>query len=145
MKQNFNPEIWLVERRQFNPAQWLSTPAKQNPTPARLKNTAANNNHGTPQTKQQQIEVLLERIENANVDITGKYKTWVSIGFALADEFNEMGRDYFHRLSFFHSGYKPDECNKQFDECLKGSSSPTTATVKTIFYLAMKAGVNVKI
>lgn len=61
------------------------------------------------------------------------------MGFALSDEFGEDGRDYFHRLSSFYPGYSYEEANAQYNRCL--TSKGHGITIKTLFYLAQKAGV----
>ena len=45
------------------------------------------------------FEVVVERIEDAQVDIAPDYNQWLSLGFALSDYLGEDGREYFHRLS----------------------------------------------
>ncbi|MBV5330848.1 PriCT-2 domain-containing protein, partial [bacterium] len=65
------------------------------------------------------IDSLIQQIESSQTDITSTYETWLRILFALADHFGESGRDYAHRISKFHPGYKPSECDKQFSHCLR--------------------------
>lgn len=45
------------------------------------------------------VETLIARIEETGTDINERYKHWFRVGCALASEFGEEGRDYFHRLS----------------------------------------------
>jgi len=143
MKQNFIPEIWLVERREFNPDQWLTIPAnKKTITVSQKKSFNATCKKVTITTRHE-IEVITRRIEANGIDLTANYDDWLNVGFALADEFGESGRDFFHRLSLLNSGYKSDECNIQFDKCLK--SNKKGITIKTLFYLAKEAGVNLRV
>jgi hypothetical protein len=135
MKLNFEPEIWMVNRNGFNPDEWLMKPktAKQKPTVSRDK---------TKTGTEHDIEVVTRRIEAHQLDLTMNYQDWLNIGFALSDEFGESGRGYFHRLSRFHPDYNHDECNRQFDKCLKGRRSGVS--IKTFFYLAQSAGINIR-
>jgi hypothetical protein len=72
-----------------------------------------NTNVNTP------LEMLIAKIEATKIDITEPYNDWFKIGGALANVFGENGRDNFHRISQFHHGYDYDECNIQYDKCLK--------------------------
>lgn len=69
------------------------------------------------------VESCLQQIESGRIDITDTYDDWLKIGFALADEFGENGRSYFHRVSGFNSSYAPAEADKQFTNCLKGTGN----------------------
>jgi hypothetical protein len=132
----FNPEIWLVKREPFNPAQWLYKPAikKQPGQFSRQKTTTC---------IQQEVEIVVRRIEAHQIDLTMGYEDWLKQGFALASEFGEMGRDYFQRISRFNGGYDMAKCNRQFDKCLNGRKSGIT--IKTFFAAAYNAGVNVRV
>ena len=132
----FNPEIWLVERKPFNPGQWLKKPAikKQRNQFSRQKTTTG---------IQHEVEIVVCRIEAYQIDLTLNYEDWLKQGFAFASEFGEMGRGYFHRVSRFNAGYDFAKCNKQFDKCLKAGKSGIS--IKTFFAAAHDAGVNVKV
>ena len=86
--------------------------------------------------------MIFSRLEAAQIDITANYSDWRDIGFALAAEFGEAGRDYYHRISRFYSGYSLTDCNKQYDSCLKAKGHGVT--LKTFFHLAKQAGINIK-
>ena len=134
MKLNFNPEIWLVERKPFNPEQWLNIPArvkpKVQPTPTRFENDI-----------HYEVEIVIERIEAQQIDLTCNYGDWIKMGFAFASEFGEVGRNYFQRISRFHPGYNNTSCDRQFDNCLKGNK--TGVSIKSFFSAARDAGINV--
>lgn len=89
-----------------------------------------------------EVEIVTRRIEGAALDITCAYSDWLSLGFALARGLGEEGRDYFHRLSRFYSGYKPAEADRQYDACLR--SQRQGITVNTFFHLASRAGVDIR-
>jgi len=89
----------------------------------------------------QEVENVLKQIEEKKTDITAAYNDWVRIGFAFADKFGESGRSLFHRVSRFYPGYLPDDCDNQFNNCLK--SNGHGVTLKTFFYLAKNAGLEI--
>ncbi len=88
------------------------------------------------------VEQLVQAVEAARVDLTSNYDDWLRCGFALANEFNEAGRTFFHRLSSFYSGYNPTECDRKYDDCLR-DPSPQVG-IGTLFYRAEQAGVRWK-
>lgn len=136
MKQIFNPEIWLSERKPFNPEQWLTSPSAKKSGKPPIK-------YYTGLSKFEEVDIVLRRIEFYSRDITGTYEDWIKLGFAFASEFGEAGRNYFHRISHFYSGYNWAECNRQFNNCLKGKKTGTT--IKTFYAFARDAGINIKV
>jgi len=89
------------------------------------------------------IEQITQRIESNQTDLTSDYADWRDLGFALADKLGESGRDYFHRISRFNADYSSDECNTQYDNCLKAKGHGIT--IKTLFHFAKNAGINISI
>lgn len=87
------------------------------------------------------VENIISQIEERKLDITSDYNHWISIGFALIDQFGDSGRDYFHRISQFHPEYEIEKCNKQFNYCLKSNRSGIT--IKTFFFLAGENGIRI--
>jgi hypothetical protein len=81
------------------------------------------------------VEKLIAKIDT---DITGGYKKWSQLGFALEDEFGESGRDYFHDISQYHPEYNRRECDWRYDSCLKSNGAGTT--IGTFFYECKKHG-----
>lgn len=85
------------------------------------------------------IELLIHELESRAIDITAHYNDWCAIGFALASELGEPGREYFHKISQYYPGYSRRDCNNQYDKCL--GSKGHGVTISTLFYLAKKHGV----
>ena len=85
------------------------------------------------------VEALISQLQAAHADITSGYNEWLKVGFAIAAEFGESGRRYFHDISALYSGYDQAECDKKYDECLKTDKGRTG--ISTIFYLAEQQGV----
>jgi len=72
------------------------------------------------------VEQLIGKIRHSKTDITEGYDNWLKIGFALAEEFGESGRNYFHAVSQYHSEYDSAECDKQFTNCMKANGRGIT-------------------
>jgi len=81
------------------------------------------------------VEKLIAKIDK---DLTGGYKKWSQLGFAIEDEFGESGRDYFHDISQYHPEYNRRECDRRYESCLKSNGSGTT--IGTFFYECKKHG-----
>lgn len=126
----------MVDRRVFKPSQWLNNlNVKKQATPVSRQKLKC--------TIQQEVEIVLRRIEAYNLDLTMNYEDWLKLGFALANEFGEMGRGYFHRASRFHISYNHQDCDRQFDKCLKGQKGGIR--INSFFWMAKEAGVDIKI
>ncbi|MFA6924418.1 MAG: BT4734/BF3469 family protein [Bacteroidales bacterium] len=87
------------------------------------------------------VEKIINQIEKQKIDITGSYDNWLKIGFAIANGFDENGRNYFHRISKYSKKYDECKCNKQFDECLKQRKQGIT--IKSFFKIAKESGINI--
>lgn len=85
------------------------------------------------------VEALISQLRQSHTDITAGYNDWLKVGFALAKEFGESGRSYFHAVSSLNPDYKATECDSKYDECLKSDSGKTG--IGTLFYLAEQLGV----
>lgn len=84
------------------------------------------------------LDGTIDRIIKERIDITDSYINWFAIGCALANEYGEIGRTHFHRLSQLNSAYKPSECDRQFDKCLKHKSGYTKGS---LFWIAKNHGI----
>ena len=85
------------------------------------------------------VEKYINAISAKGIDITDGYKKWLQVGFALATEFGETGRQYFHEVSRNYSGYKPDAADMQYTRCLNGRGQGIT--IGTFFHLCTAHGV----
>ena len=74
------------------------------------------------------VELLVSEIERRGIDITKGYSAWYAIGSSLANHLGETGRSYFHRVSRFNEAYVPEDCDRQYDACLRYSSRYTIRT-----------------
>lgn len=132
-KKKFNPEDW----KDPGPAASSAPKTEQAKQPARP--AAANPSYSA--TLDDQIERLTARIEETGTDITAGYDHWRDLGFALTDALGENGRSYYHRLSRFYPGYSEQECDAQYDKCMRARGHGIT--IRTLFHLANENGVSV--
>ena len=86
------------------------------------------------------VENVILQLETNHIDITASYDHWVNIAFALADEFGEGGRSFFHRVSLFYPRYSPDEADKQYDNCLRTHSG--AVGIGTFFHYCQEVGIH---
>lgn len=122
-------------KHKFNVQDWLQTPEQSNKKEPIVRATQTNFTND----KYSEVVQLIEQIELNRADLTSSYEEWRNIGFALADEFGENGRELYHRMSQFHAEYAHPDCDKQFDNCMKANGSGVN--ISTLFYLAKNAGI----
>ena len=87
----------------------------------------------------EQVQRVINAINQKGIDITGDYYQWRDIGAAIAKEFGEQGRSYFHEVSRFYPGYTQKETDRQYDACTKMRSF----NIGTFFHIAKKYGVDI--
>ena len=113
----------------FNPTEWaVASPLTPLATPS-----DGNGNHS-------RVESLVNAVENSSIDITGSYSEWLSIAFALADEFGPDGEDYFIRLSRFNSEFNEQNARKQYRKCLAHQGNGIT--IASLFFIAKSYGIS---
>ena len=89
------------------------------------------------------VEAIISQIKERQIDMTQAYKSeWFGLAAALANEFGEGGRGYFHTLSMFHSGYNVRDTDKMFDGVLKRRYEKWS--IGTLFALAKNYGITLK-
>jgi hypothetical protein len=74
------------------------------------------------------VEKYLNIIQEKEIDITGDYQTWFSLGCAFVNEFGENGREYFHVLSRVSSKYEYEKTEKDYRYWLKKKHTFSIAT-----------------
>ena len=121
-----------MSKKIFNPTDWQ--PTIQNTTQhVEPSHVAANDD----------LELIVNRIESASIDIAPNYADWRDLGFALADALGESGRNYYHRLSRFYPSYSQSETDKQYSACL--ASHGHGVTIKTLYHLTKSVGISISI
>lgn len=132
-------------KKKFDPQEWINKTV-ENEQSANNSLEQAFNNANSSNTANAEIndntELVVSRIEQAQKDLTANYSDWLSLGFAFANEYGEGGRNYFHRISRFYPNYSLSECDKQYDHCLKAKGHGIT--IKTFFHLAKQGGIEVR-
>jgi len=92
---------------------------------------------------QDEFERIIGEMANASVSCVDDYRDWRDIGFGLADQFGEGGRQYYHILSSASSKYQPEMCDRQYTHCLRGNGKDgSKITIATIYWYAKQAGIN---
>ncbi len=125
----------MTNKKKFDINHWLNKSTDALPCVSQKNQQQPINN-----TQDNDVEVIIKRLEGAHTDITVNYADWRDIGFAFSDEFGESGRDYFHRVSRFYPEYSHSICDKQYNSCLKAKGHGVT--IKTFFHLAQQAGIS---
>lgn len=118
----------------FNHSAKLYT--KLNAAPKLLKRTYPRSIQSDTRTK---VETVISRIKNNKIDITHCYEEWFKLAVALANEFGESGRGYFHAISQFNGKYNFQTTDRMFDGCLKGNYSQIT--IASFFKIASDYGI----
>lgn len=94
-----------------------------------------NNNY----TDIEHLELVAQRLAEAGRDITADYADWISVTFACAS-LGEQAREAYHTICSLYSGYKREECDEKFTNCLKASNG--SVTLGTLMKLAHDAGID---
>lgn len=106
-----------------------------------IKESKAEKKFNTQIYHDTEIDNLIKHICDNKILIgNDSYSDWLRIGFALADEFGESGRAYYHSLSQVSSKYDEEQCNKKYDNCLNTASG--NVGIGTLFFFAKQAGVD---
>ncbi|MEN6355441.1 MAG: DUF3987 domain-containing protein [Bacteroidales bacterium] len=133
-----------MSKKTFDPAKWQPTePNKIESQKSHNSAALSPSQNGEGSGVRSDLELIVERIEAASVDIAPNYADWRDLGFALADALGESGRNYYHRLSRFYPSYSQSETDKQYSACL--ASHGHGVTIKTLYHLTKSAGVSVSI
>lgn len=87
------------------------------------------------------VEICLDQIDEQKIDLTGDYNTWIRIGFAFVNQFGELGREKFHRVSQYYKGYDFDDCDQKYSDLLNSSAGGRRITIATFFGKVKAAGI----
>ena len=99
-------------------------------------------------SKADQIRTVANRIVEMNIDITEGYDNWRNIAFGISLELGEEGRSIFHDISRFYAGYKYEECDRLYSNCIKrlhDENNHSGVTIGSFFSYAKKAGIDIKV
>lgn len=86
------------------------------------------------------FEAIVAQLADKN--ICEEYADWRRVGYGLADEFKETGRQYYHTLSAQSSKYEEDVCDKMYSNILKYiGAGKEKATIATVYWYAKMHGI----
>ena len=106
-----------------------------------LKQPKAEARRYYPHTKSD-IDHILTQIGSRGIDLVDSYYDWIQIGFALAGEYGETGRHYFHHISMQGTKYDAIKCDAKYNECLKAGKG--RVRINTFFYKCKEAGIEIQ-
>ena len=91
------------------------------------------------------INLVANRVKEAGVDITGDYKQWLNICFAISHELGEGGRDLFRQISQFSDKYDYKKCEELYNDCMKRLQRGDKGgiTIGTFFKYVKDAGIDI--
>ncbi|MCQ2095446.1 MAG: PriCT-2 domain-containing protein [Bacteroidaceae bacterium] len=92
-----------------------------------------------PLTSYEKVTYLVSRLSAGSIDITADYDSWMRVGMALATEFGEGGRAFFHEVSRLNPSYKPDDCDLKYDNLLRTGRG--SVTIATFYRMAKEKGI----
>ena len=87
------------------------------------------------------FDYCINEIKSKQIDICPGYSEWFAVGCALANEYGETGRNYFHIISNQYLGKHSINPDKQYNDCLKHSYSYDIAT---FFYYCDQCNITYK-
>ena len=90
-----------------------------------------------------EFDELMTKIISSGRNLADDYDTYLKIGFALADEFGESGRQYFHAISSVSNKYDAKQCDRQYTHCLSAGGSKKIK-IGTLYYFCKLNGIELK-
>jgi len=90
-----------------------------------------------------EFDEVVNKMVSQGVSCVEDYRDWLAIGFGLADQFGEAGRQYFHLLSSCSHKYEQSMCDRQYTHCLRHHGNTGKITIATIYWFAKQAGINI--
>src|SRR5690554_2979275 len=95
-----------------------------------------------PITIEGNLDRIISEMVDRGVNCTEDYRDWIKVGFALASELGESGRDHFHSLSSISGKYDKKICDKKYDNLLKtDGNNGRKASIATVYWFAKGAGI----
>ena len=85
------------------------------------------------------LELVARRIAESGTDLTSDYKSWMDVTFACAS-LGEAARESYHLICSQYAGYKREECDEKFSNCLK--SGRGLVSLGTLMKMASDNGID---
>ena len=87
-----------------------------------------------------EVAGMVQECVNLGHNLAPDYDSYLKLGFALANGFDEKGREYFHALCSVSEKYDSRHADKQYSICLKGNKSGITAG--TFYWMLKQVGIH---
>jgi len=88
------------------------------------------------------LSYIISQVHSKRLDIAPDYVTYRNIGFALAHEYGERGRDIFHQLVCYSPKYVFKQAEDQYNNCL--SSKGSGITLGTLMHYCKQNNIEVR-
>ena len=85
------------------------------------------------------LALVARRIAESGADLTSDYKSWMDVTFACAS-LGEQARESYHLICSQYAGYKREECDEKFSNCLK--SGRGVVSLGTLMKMASDCGID---
>jgi predicted P-loop ATPase len=107
-----------------------------------LKKVEKQVNYNTPVFVKSDFDEMVNKA--APMNLFHDYSDYIRLAFALAHEFGESGRDYFHALCSSSTKYQREESDKHYDKVLqREDASKKPVTINTIYKIFKDAGISI--
>lgn len=90
------------------------------------------------------VERYVNVILNRGIDIAPDYEVYRNIGFAVAHEFGESGKELFHTVCRLSNKYNFDDTEKHYSNFLKSKGQSRIIKINTFFHYCKQAGITVE-
>lgn len=88
---------------------------------------------------QDKVGEMVRDCVSRGVNIAESYHEYLTLGFAIAAGFGESGRPYFHALAGVSTKYNSEQCERQYNFCLRNPNGGIT--VGSFYFLLKQAGI----
>lgn len=88
---------------------------------------------------QDKVGEIVKDCVSRGINISESYHEYLTLGFAIAAGFGESGRSYFHALAGVSNKYNSEQCDRQYNFCLKNPNGGIT--VGSFYFLLKQAGI----
>lgn len=126
---SYDPDLYLNERSK----KWTKyIPKKEKPTASPTVNAYHDDD----------IKHIIDQIQQKGINIAEDYDAWLKIGFALASEFGDGGRAYYHVISSQSAKYDHKKVDRQYDISVRRSADGIG--IATFFWYCERAGIETR-
>ena len=129
----FDPLAWGTKTQETRNAptatsQSLNTPKASQPL--------------TPADELALAKAVTRELIARGANIAESYDDFSRLGFALANGLGAEGRDIYHTLCAHSTKYRPADCERKWQQCLRQADGRTS--IATFYHMARQAGVEIR-